>query len=241
MQRHQKSKFAAGAFVFPGGKIEADDNPEDAALWCRDLDVTTAARQLNLEHAPRTALGYWIGAIRETFEEAGLLLAVDGDGRDAPVAAPRFAEYRRACQSDNRAFWTLLRNEGLRLATDRLVYFAHWITPEDQPLRFDTRFFAAPAPLGQEPSGDELEMTDLRWLAPAEAVAASTRGEIMLRNPTVKNLLRFDGARSVAEALDQVRGRPVRTILPRIVVEADGTRRALLPGDPGYDDAGLHD
>jgi hypothetical protein len=63
----------------------------------------------------------------------------------------------------------------------------------------------------------------------------------MLRNPTVKNLLRFDGARTVAEALDQVRDRPVPTILPRIVVQPDGTRRALLPGDPGYDDAGLHD
>ena len=241
MQRHQKSKFAAGAFVFPGGKIETDDNPEDAAAWCRGLDMATAAGRLNLESAPRTALGYWIGAIRETFEEAGLLLAVDAGGRDAAVAAPRLAEYRKACQSDNRAFWSLLRNEGLQLATDRLVYFAHWITPEDQPLRFDTRFFAAPAPAGQEATGDEYEMTDLRWLAPAEAVAASQRGEIMLRNPTVKNLLRFDGARTVAEALDQVRDRPVPTILPRIVVQPDGTRRALLPGDPGYDDVGLRD
>jgi len=241
MQRHQKSKFAAGAFVFPGGKIETDDNPEDAAAWCRGLDMATAAGRLNLESAPRTALGYWIGAIRETFEEAGLLLAVDAGGRDAAVAAEHLAEYRKACQSDNRAFWSLLRNEGLQLATDRLVYFAHWITPEDQPLRFDTRFFAAPAPAGQEATGDEYEMTDLRWLAPAEAVAASQRGEIMLRNPTVKNLLRFDGARTVAEALDQVRDRPVPTILPRIVVQPDGTRRALLPGDPGYDDVGLRD
>lgn len=241
MQRHQKSKFAAGAFVFPGGKIEVDDNPDDAAVWCRGLDMATAARRLSLENAPRTALGYWIGAIRETFEEAGLLLAIDAEGRDVQITAPRFDEYRRACQSDNRAFWTMLQKEGLRLATDRLVYFAHWITPEDQPMRFDTRFFAAPAPAGQEPSGDEYEMTDLRWLAPAEAVAASKRGEIMLRNPTVKNLLRFDGARSVSEALDQVRDRPVPTILPRIVVEADGTRRALLPGDRGYDEAGARD
>jgi 8-oxo-dGTP pyrophosphatase MutT (NUDIX family) len=241
MQRHQKSKFAAGAFVFPGGKIETDDNPDDAAAWCRGLDMATASRRLNLESAPRTALGYWIGAIRETFEEAGLLLAVDAEGRDVQVTAPRFAEYRRACQSDNRAFWTMLQKEGLRLATDRLVYFAHWITPEDQPLRFDTRFFAAPAPAGQVPSGDEYEMTDLRWLAPAEAVAASKRGEIMLRNPTVKNLLHFNSAHTVTEALDGVRDRPVPTILPRIVVEGDGTRRALLPGDRGYDEAGAPD
>ena len=233
MQRHQKSKFAAGAFVFPGGKIEADDNPEDAADWCRGLDMATAARRLSLASAPRTALGYWIGAIRETFEEAGLLLAVDAEGREVAVGAPRFAEYRRACHADNRAFWTMIRTEGLRLTTDRLVYFAHWITPEEQPLRFDTRFFAAPAPAGQEATGDDYEMTDLKWLTPAEAVDAQRRGEITLRNPTVKNLMLFDGALTTAEALDGVRHREVRTIRPRVIMEGD-QRKVLMPGDPGY-------
>jgi 8-oxo-dGTP pyrophosphatase MutT (NUDIX family) len=233
MRRHLKSKFAAGDFVFPGGKIEADDIPEDAAAWCRGLDVKAAARRLSLEAAPRTALGFWIGAIRETFEEAGLLLAVDADGRELAIDAPRFGEYRRACQGDNRAFWTMIRGERLHLTTDRVVYFAHWITPEEQPLRFDTRFFAAPAPAGQEPTGDDHEMTDLKWLTPQEAVAAQRRGEITLRNPTVKNLLLFDGALSTAQALDRVRDREVRTIRPRIVMEGD-QRKVLMPGDPGY-------
>jgi 8-oxo-dGTP pyrophosphatase MutT (NUDIX family) len=233
MRRHLKSKFAAGDFVFPGGKIEADDNPDDAAAWCRGLDVADAARRLQLEAAPRTALGFWIGAIRETFEEAGLLLAVDAGGREVTVDAPRLAEYRRACHADNGAFWTMLRAEGLRLATDRLVYFAHWITPEEQPLRFDTRFFAAPAPAGQRASGDDYEMTDLKWLTPAEAVDAQQRGEITLRNPTVRNLLLFDGAASTREALERVRHREVRTIRPRIVMNGD-ERTVLMPGDPGY-------
>jgi 8-oxo-dGTP pyrophosphatase MutT (NUDIX family) len=233
MRRHLKSKFAAGDFVFPGGKIEADDDPADAAQWCRGFDVKDAARRLALEEAPRTALGYWIGAIRETFEEAGLLLAVDAEGRDVAVGPPRFADYRRACQTDNRAFWSMIRAERLQLATDRLVYFAHWITPEEQPLRFDTRFFAAPAPAGQEASGDDFEMTDLKWLTPREAVEAFRRGEISLRNPTVKNLLLFDGARDTAHALDRVRDRPVTTIRPRIVM-ANGERKVLMPGDPGY-------
>jgi 8-oxo-dGTP pyrophosphatase MutT (NUDIX family) len=233
MRRHLKSKFAAGDFVFPGGKIEADDLPDDAVGWCRSFDVKTAARRLDLEAAPRTALGFWIGAIRETFEEAGLLLATDADGRDVSVAAPRFAEYRQACHADNRAFWTMVRAEQLRLATDRVVYFAHWITPEEQPLRFDTRFFAAPAPAGQEPTGDDYEMTDLRWLTPQEAVDAQRRGEITLRNPTVKNLLLFDGARDTADALDRVRDREVRTIRPRIIMDGD-QRTVLMPGDPGY-------
>jgi 8-oxo-dGTP pyrophosphatase MutT (NUDIX family) len=233
MRRHLKSKFAAGDFVFPGGKIEADDNPDDAPTWCRGLDVQDAARRLGLEDAPRTALGYWIGAIRETFEEAGLLLAEDAQGRPVSLEAARFAEYRRACHADNRAFWTMVRTERLKLATDRLVYFAHWITPEEQPLRFDTRFFAAPVPAGQEATGDDHEMTDLKWLTPAEAVDAQRRGEISLRNPTVKNLMLFDGATSTVHALDRVRDRVVTTIRPRVIMEGD-QRRVLMPGDPGY-------
>ncbi|HEX9820738.1 MAG TPA: hypothetical protein VGD07_14140 [Methylomirabilota bacterium] len=233
MRRHLESKFAAGDFVFPGGKIEADDIPDDAAAWCRGLDVKEAARRLSLEHAPRTALGFWIGAIRETFEEAGLLLAAGPDGREVAPTAPRFAEYRRACQADNRAFWTMVRAERLQLATDRVVYFAHWITPEEQPLRFDTRFFAAPAPAGQEPTGDDHEMTDLKWLAPQEAVEAQRRGEITLRNPTVKNLMLFDGAASTAHALERVRDREVRAIRPRVIMEGN-QRKILMPGDPGY-------
>jgi 8-oxo-dGTP pyrophosphatase MutT (NUDIX family) len=233
MRRHLKSRFAAGDFVFPGGKVEADDNPDDAARWCRGLDVTDAARRLRLEAAPRTALGYWIGAIRETFEEAGLLLAVDADGSEIGVEAPRFAEYRHACHADNRAFWAMVQAERLRLATDRLVYVAHWITPEEQPLRFDTRFFAAPAPAGQQATGDDYEMTDLKWLTPSGAIDAHRRGEISLRNPTVKNLLLFDGATSTTHALDRLRGRPVPTIRPRIVMDG-AERRVLMPGDPGY-------
>ena len=233
MRRHLKSKFAAGDFVFPGGKIDPGDNPEDAARWCRGLEVKAAAQRLSLEAVPRTALGYWIGAIRETFEEAGLLLAVDADGRDADITPARFADYRKACHRDNPAFWAMVRGEQLQLATDRLVYFAHWITPEEQPLRFDTRFFAAPAPAGQEATGDDYEMTDLKWLTPAEAVDAQRRGEITLRNPTVKNLMLFDGALTTAEALDGVRHREVRTIRPRVIMEGD-QRKVLMPGDPGY-------
>ena len=233
MRRHLESKFAAGDFVFPGGKIDPGDNPEDADRRCRGLDAATAARRLGLDAAPRTALGYWIGAIRETFEEAGLLLAVDERGRDVDVTAPRFADYRKGCHRDNAAFWAMLAAERLTLATDRLVYFAHWITPEEQPLRFDTRFFAAPAPPGQEATGDDFEMTDLKWLTPQEALAAHQRGEISLRNPTVRNLLLFDGARDTAHALDRLRDRVVTTIRPRIVMDGD-QRRILMPGDPGY-------
>jgi 8-oxo-dGTP pyrophosphatase MutT (NUDIX family) len=232
IRRHGASAFAAGDFVFPGGKIEADDAPDGAAAWCRGLDAAHAARALGLD-APDRALGHWIGVIRETFEEVGILLAHGEDGRPAQLDGARHAGYRRACQADHRAFWDMVRAERLTLATDRLVYFAHWITPEAQPLRFDTRFFAAAMVAGQEAVADEREITEVRWLAPREALDANARGELPLRNPTVKNLELFDGARSAATALERLRGREIRTILPRIVLEG-GTRRVLMPGDPGY-------
>jgi hypothetical protein len=127
----------------------------------------------------------------------------------------------------------MLRAERLTLMTDGLVYFAHWITPEVQPLRFDTRFFAAVMPSGQAAVADEQEITEVKWLTPREALDAHARGGLSLRNPTVKNLELFDGAASTTAALDRMRGRQVRTILPRVIMEGD-KRRVLLPGDPGY-------
>jgi 8-oxo-dGTP pyrophosphatase MutT (NUDIX family) len=233
MQRHLASKFAAGDFVFPGGKLTAEDNPPDAIRWCAGLDVETAATTLGMDDA-RTALAYWIGAIRETFEEVGVLLATAADGAPARVPAAALAACRRACQADNQAFWELVQSHDLRLATDRLVYFAHWITPEDLPMRFDVRFFAAPMPADQEPAGDDKEVIDLRWLAPREALEAQKRGEISLRHPTMRNLVLLSEAASTADALKRLAAREVRTILPRAVTGADGARRILLPGDPGY-------
>jgi 8-oxo-dGTP pyrophosphatase MutT (NUDIX family) len=235
MQRHHASKFAAGDFVFPGGKLEVDDNPEDAVQWCTGLDLASAARTLGLEQAPAAALAYWVGAIRETFEEAGVLLATTADGGPVRLPAARVADYRRAIQADNRAFWSMIKTEKLRLATDRLVYFAHWITPQGLPLRFDTRFFAAPMPEGQEAVGDDHEMISLRWLAPREAIDAQARGELSLRNPTVRNLMLMEGT-SASAALERLRGREVTTIRPKVVFDEHGKRRVFNPGDPGYDD-----
>ena len=232
IRRHSASKFAAGDFVFPGGKIETSDGPDDGAAWCRKLDAAEAARRLRVI-SPSAALGHWVGVIRETFEEVGILLAYGADGRPVRADGARYADYRRACQADHRAFWDMLRAERLTLATDALVYFAHWITPEVQPLRFDTRFFAAAMPEGQEAVADEREITEVRWLAPREAIDLNARGQLSLRNPTVRNLELLDGAPTVSAAFERLNGREIRTILPRVIMEGD-QRRVLLPGEPGY-------
>lgn len=234
IQRHRASKFAAGDHVFPGGKVERDDQPDDARRWCAGPGADEAAAALGLAQAPGTALGYWVGAIREAFEEVGVLLAVDASGGPPRIEAERLAAYRRDCQEDHRAFWDMVRAERLTLSTDRLTYFAHWITPEENPIRFDTRFFVAPMPEGQSAVADDHEITGVRWLSPREAFQAQTRGEISLRRPTMANLKLFEGATSVSEAVVRLGGREIPTIRPRVVTDPDGTRRALLPGDPGW-------
>lgn len=236
IRRHSASKFAAGDFVFPGGRIEADDATDGVVASCRGLDTASAARALRLETPPSAALGHWVGVIRETFEEVGILLAYAADGRPARLDDEQHAAYRRACQRDHRAFLDMIRAERLTLATDRLLYFAHWITPEVQPLRFDTRFFATDMPAVSAAVADEHEITEVRWLTPREALDANGRRELSLRNPTIKSLELFDGAPSAAAALERLRGREIRAILPRVIFEG-GERRVLNPGDPGYDEA----
>jgi 8-oxo-dGTP pyrophosphatase MutT (NUDIX family) len=236
VKRHGRSRFAGGDYVFAGGKVEADDMPADAEQFCHRLGAAEASRRLGGGLPPRDALGFWVGAIREAFEEVGLLLAYRQDGTPLafdPEERERFAAHRAACQVSNRAFFDLLRTERLTLATDRLVYFAHWITPEENPIRFDTRFFAAPAPAGQSPDPDGKEIVDLRWFTPVEAFAARERGEISLRLPTMKNLeLLADGA-TAAAVLDALGTRPVRTIRPRVLI-VDGNPVPVLPGDPRW-------
>jgi 8-oxo-dGTP pyrophosphatase MutT (NUDIX family) len=246
IQRHARSKFAAGDYVFAGGKVEPDDVPADAEQFCRGITAEQAVALLGGRLAPREALGYWIGAIREAFEEVGMLLAVGPDGRFVqftPDNRERFAGHRAACQASNQAFFVMLRGEGLTLATDRLAYFAHWITPEENPIRFDTRFFAAVAPPGQAATADGREIVDVRWLTPSAALEALRRKEISLRTPTIKNLEIVDAAgrpdgrdgpgATGDEIVAALRGRAVPTIRPRIL-QVEGRPLAVLPGDPRW-------
>ena len=241
LQRHSRSKFAAGDYVFAGGKIEADDIPDDVDRFCRGLTTAEASARLGGDLGPRAAVGYWVGAIREAFEEVGLLLAYTPDGRFVRFGADnreRFDRYRAACQAANPAFFSMLRAEQLVLATDRLSYFAHWITPEENPIRFDTRFFAAVAPAGQEAVADGQEIVSVRWHTAEEALEAMRRKEISLRTPTIKNLeiigaASSAGGASAAEVVAAVGRREVATIRPRVLT-VDGRPVPVLPGDPRW-------
>ena len=235
LQRNFQSGFMPGIYVFPGGALDEADYSLEACTRCIGLDDTTASGILKVE---RGGLAYWIAAIRESFEEAGILLACDTRGNmvalSESAAIERFRAYRDALNAGEREFSGLLAAEKLRLAADRLVYFSHWITPLGAPRRYDTRFFVACAPEAQDALHDNLETIGHRWVRPGAALAAHARREFNLRTPTLRTLELFAQFAAADELIAAMRARiDVPTVLPRIA--KDGRR--LLPGDPGYEEA----
>jgi 8-oxo-dGTP pyrophosphatase MutT (NUDIX family) len=242
LQRHLNSDFVGGAYVFPGGKVDDEDRTPAAEEACALRSDAEASAMLGIDTG---GLAFWVAALRECFEEAGVLLAYRGDGpiedtileAHDPETRRRLAAMRVALNAGEVRFLDACRAEGLRLATDRVHYFSHWITPEPAPKRYDTRFFVAAVPPGQVPIHDDHETVDTVWVRPDEALARAKAGEFDLIFPTMKNLeaiSRFATSGELLAAAAAVERVP--TVLPRVVADERGFR-ILLPGDPGYDDA----
>lgn len=234
LQRSPSLAFMPGVHVFPGGALDAADSFPEAHALCVGIDDVAASRALGLESG---GLSYWVAAIREAFEEAGILFAYDASGALVSVpeeVAERYVAHRRALDEGRGDFASFAREEGLRLAADRLIYFGHWVTPPGGPRRYDARFFLAVAPDSQEARHDNRETIGHVWLRPQEALELREREVINLRFPTRKTLERFVECSTVAELISAATSSPeVRTLQPRIT--RDG--RYLLPGDPGYESA----
>ena len=234
VRRHQKAAFMAGAHVFPGGVVEAGDHDVVAAGLCDNGGVTAPAGM-----SIKEAFAFRVAAIRELFEEAGIFLARDSGDRFLALkddgARQRLAEARHQLHAGDLAFHALLEREQLRLATEVVLPFAHWVTPPIDVRRFDTRFFVAPLPAGQEPVHDARETTESVWMTPADALAASTDGTISLPPPTWITLRELEGCPTVSAAMAWARQRRVPRREPR-VVEEDGVRMTLMPGDPLFPD-----
>jgi 8-oxo-dGTP pyrophosphatase MutT (NUDIX family) len=234
--------FMAGMWVFPGGRVDAADASASA---CRRVAAASGAADCDhlqtLEGGPvpaAQAVALRVAACRETFEEAGVLLARDTQGRPCQAARVTALQSRRAAMAgDSAAFVELLEQEDLFLDVDRLVYWSHWVTPSLEPKRFDTRFFAIALPPGQEVSADLSELTHHAWIRPAHAPEAIERGEIRVVPPTLLTLedLAESHARhgSLAAMLAAERGRAAPPVMPRIELAA-GAFRVVMPWDPGY-------
>lgn len=180
LERRPDSGFVPGAFVFPGGAVDPGDEAADILAWADGPDDAEASRQLGVAAG---GFAYRVAAIREAFEEAGVLLA---HGGGAP--ARDLATHRHALERGDVGLVEVCRRLGTRLATSHLRSFAHWITPAGAPRRYDTRFFVAPMPAGYEPTPDGTEVVSAIWLSPTDALARSAAGVLPLILPTERCL-----------------------------------------------------
>lgn len=223
VKRHHEIAFGGGALVFPGGRTAREDY---------DLALADFVDGMADRSAEFRALA--IAAIREAFEEAGVLLARDAAsgefiGAEQLAALDRF---REELEQRRIGLLEFLRRENLRLACDQLVPFAHWITPRNMPKRFDTHFFLAPAPAGHTGQHCGRESIDSLWVRPDDAIANSAPGKLMF--PTRMNLMKLAPARNVNEALDITRAAPPVAVEPWIERTPEGNF-VRIRDDAGYE------
>lgn len=199
LQRAPTTPFVPGAHVFPGGAVDLSDADHDDIVV--GLDRAEANRILGVDEGGRA---FWLTAVRESIEEAGVLLAVDGDGRPVDSQHPVFAELdatRIALEAGTRSLADLYRQHRLRVPLDQVAYVSRWITPAISPRRFDARFFAAAMPEGQHAGADGWEAVDAGWWKPADALSDWQAGRIDLIEPTVESLQLLCGHESAAAAM----------------------------------------
>ncbi len=242
MRRTHLAEFASGAYVFPGGAVDESDHDPALAALARGIDDAQASRVLGVPHG---GLAYWIAAIRESCEEAGLLLAYDATGELVPVEGEsgraEFTRQRQALSEGRLALADLLRERRLTLATDALAYLSRWITQAGRPRRFDTRFFVARAPARQQSAHDGSELLHHVWLSPEEALARNARGAVNLLYPTIKTLQTLAQFRMVDEVLTYARAeRAMPAMIPRAATSRAGPT-TLYWGDYAYAEAGKLD
>jgi len=231
VRRVIQSDFMPDVYVFPGGSVSKDDRAAELVEGlCKSVESSAA------DHDGHTRLGSGAraAAIRELFEEAGILLAYRSDKvlaiNDQEVE--RFDTYRKAFNERQGSLVEMARAEQLILATDLLHYFAHWITPEGMPKRFDTHFFLTTAPEKQQAAHDHLETSEGIWISPADAVARFERKEFPLVFATIYQLRELAVFGSVKEALDSTATQRVQTRLP-VLHHEGGKTRVFLQEDAG--------
>jgi 8-oxo-dGTP pyrophosphatase MutT (NUDIX family) len=227
MVRHHQIEFNSGALVFPGGSVDSND---------REIAANPALYSGG-EGLDAQALGFRIAAIRETFEESGILLARPKGSNelvDAKCASEIEAAHRAELNDRKTTFLKVLTDNGMRLAIDELLPYAHWITPEGMPKRFDTWFFLAAAPPDQLGAHDGRESTDSIWVSPREALAGGESGRFKLPFPTTRNLIRLGKQASVKAALDDSKAMAIVTVMP-VMTRLNGGRQLRIPKEAGYD------
>jgi 8-oxo-dGTP pyrophosphatase MutT (NUDIX family) len=225
VRRHAKSGFMAGAYVFPGGVLEPEDGAAELLTRLDGRTPADAAQLLGEEDSSR-AMALHVAALRETFEEAGVLL-----GRGPNLGA--LAAVRGQLVAGEVGLALAIDRLGWRLAADALTPLSRWVTPEVEPRRYDARFFLALAPREQQAVHDAVEVTAGVWLRPSEALSRGARGELALAPPTLRTLENLACFERAQDAIEAARAR--RPPLVRPVFHAtEGSWALVLPGDPAH-------
>ncbi len=234
MERHADTVFAGGMWVFPGGAVDHQDDASYYAGIATHRNDREASGIMDLE---RGGLAYYMAAIRETFEEAGVLLALHKDDESplniAETSTDRFQQHRDQLNAGTIELKTILEQESLLADVGQMHYVARWTTPLGSPRRFDARLFVARIPSLQIPVHDDGELVNSVWMSPAEIIERAATDEMVLMSPTlrmVKSLAAFDSADQViAAAASNPQDHQARVHKESGII--------VMPGEPGYSEA----
>lgn len=233
-RRNRRQSFMAGAFVFPGGQLDNQDcNPElfKFARPVSGFDPQGLLQEYTL--TSEKARGFFLAAIRETFEETGIFFGGSSAGDFFSFKnsdnCKRFTDYRQALNKSQISLLDIMRKEKLLLFPDVLIPYSHWITPDIEKRRFSARFFLARLPEGQVPITDADELTESMWATPKKALEMHRAGKILLMPPTLKTIEEISLYSGIDELLAAAAKKIISPILPQLV---DGA--LILPHDPAY-------
>lgn len=257
LKRHAKSRFMADRYVYPGGKLDPEDctlaaarraqgrSPADVeqalAMGAAQENTAPGTMSKTRESARHVATGLFLAGIRETFEEAGILLARRAGEQELidltsdPAVARRFQRYRERLMRAEIALSQVAEAEELIFPLDLIAYFSHWITPYRENRRYNTRFFLARAPANQRPLHDSRETVASTWITPQEAVRRNQSGALLLAPPTLHTLIKLAEFSSADAAFSWAIDHRPSVVLPHVCAEDSGDY-VLLPGDAAFPD-----
>ena len=237
MVKRSKRPPFGNLYVFPGGKIDESDKDLNITNFCNGLNDEQASIKLGVNEG---GLSYWVACVRECFEEVGILLAKKNNGQELDLNGAdkhKFDNYRRMLLENKISLLEICKKENLSLNLNNIEPFSHWITPEIEIKRFDTRFFIAYIPAKQTERHDGNELTDSVWISPKKALDRSLNGEMPMIMPTISNLqqcLEFDSGQKLLEHQSKLTNDDIPSILPKFF-KNEGKWVGLLPGDEDYD------
>ena len=237
MVKRSKRPPFGNLYVFPGGKIDESDKDLNITNFCNGLNDEQASIKLGVNEG---GLSYWVACVRECFEEVGILLAKKNNGQELDLNGAdkhKFDNYRRMLLENKISLFEICKKENLSLNLNNIEPFSHWITPEIEIKRFDTRFFIAYIPAKQTERHDGYELTDSVWISPKKALDRSLNGEMPMIMPTISNLqqcLEFDSGQKLLEHQSKLTNDDIPSILPKFF-KNEGKWIGLLPGDEDYD------